>query len=365
MDYERQLKYKQACVVKLLRRYCRVNNIIGMDNPYHYRNKVQAVIRKATNGKIISGVYQSVSSGIAVTDECLINDTKANEMIKFIRGKIIKLKILPYNPKTQQGYIRHIMIRKGSSTGEYMAVIVAVNENIPNLDKLTDSITEKYKEVKTVVLCINKSDKLMLGRNEKILFGKGYIDDVLCGRKFRISAKSFYQVNSVQTQILYSKAMEAAQLTGNERVLDAYCGIGTIGLCAAEKAKTVVGVEINVDAIHDAVANAKRNNVTNIDFIHADAALFMHEASKNCEMYDAVFADPPRAGCSKVFLEALIKLAPKKVIYISCNPETLARDMYFLTKNGYKTEMIQPVDMFPHTKHVETVVLMSRNGSGQ
>ena len=200
----------------------------------------------------------------------------------------------------------------------------------------------------------------MLGKNEKILYGKGYIDDVLCERKFRISARSFYQVNSVQTQVLYSKAMEAAQLTGQERVLDAYCGIGTIGLCAADKAKTVLGVEINGDAVHDAIANAKRNNITNADFIHADAALFMQEAAENGERFDIVFADPPRAGCSKVFLEALIKLAPKRVVYISCNPETLARDMYSLTKNGYKTEMIQPVDMFPHTKHIECVVLMSR-----
>lgn len=360
MDYERQLKFKQAYVVKLLRRYCRVNDIIGMDNPYHYRNKVQAIIRRASNGKIISGVYQSVNSGIVVTDDCFLNDIKANEMIKYIRGQLTKLKIKPFTPKNQQGYIRHIMIRKGSSTGEYMAVIVAVSENIPNIDKLTANITEKYKEIKTVVLCVNKSDKLMLGKNEKILYGKGYIDDVLCERKFRISARSFYQVNSVQTQVLYSKAMEAAQLTGQERVLDAYCGIGTIGLCAADKAKTVLGVEINGDAVHDAIANAKRNNITNADFIHADAALFMQEAAENGERFDIVFADPPRAGCSKVFLEALIKLAPKRVVYISCNPETLARDMYSLTKNGYKTEMIQPVDMFPHTKHIECVVLMSR-----
>ena len=363
MDYERQLKFKQAMAVKLLRKFCRVNEIIGMSEPYHYRNKVQAVIRRASNGKTISGVYQSSSEGIAVTDDCFINDSKANEMIKYIREQIIKLKIRPYDPKTRRGYIRHIMIRNARATGEYMAAIVSYSEDIPGIDALAHNIAEKYKEIRTVVLCVNKSDKLMLGKNEKILYGKGYIEDILCGRRFRISARSFYQINPIQTEILYDTAIKAARLTGQERILDAYCGTGTIGLCAADKAKTVLGVEINKAAISDAVVNARINNISNADFVNADAARFMSEAAECGERFDVVFADPPRAGCGRVFLDSLIKLAPKRVVYISCNPETLARDMYILTKGEYKAEMIQPVDMFPHTKHCEVVVSMSRVGS--
>ena len=360
MDYQRQLRFKQAVVVKLLRRYCRVNEIIGMSEPYHYRNKVQAVIRRAYNGKTISGVYQSSSEGIAVTDTCFINDSKANEMIGYIREQMIRLGIAPYDPKNRRGYIRHVMIRKGSATGEYMAVIVSYGEDVPGIDTLTQNIADKYKEIRSIVLCVSKSNKLVLGKNERTLYGRGYIEDELCGRRFRISAGSFYQINSVQTEILYNTAINAARLTGQERVLDAYCGTGTIGLCAADKAKTVLGVELNKAAISDAVVNAKLNNITNADFINADAAQFMSEAAGHEEKFDVVFADPPRAGCSRVFLENLIKLAPKRVVYISCNPETLARDMYILIKGGYKAEMIQPVDMFPHTRHVETVVLMSR-----
>ena len=356
MDYQRQLRFKQAVVVKLLRRYCRVNEIIGMSEPYHYRNKVQAVIRRAYNGKTISGVYQSSSEGIAVTDTCFINDSKANEMIGYIREQMIRLGIAPYDPKNRRGYIRHVMIRKGSATGEYMAVIVSYGEDVPGIDTLTQNIADKYKEIRSIVLCVSKSNKLVLGKNERTLYGRGYIEDELCGRRFRISAGSFYQINSVQTEILYNTAINAARLTGQERVLDAYCGTGTIGLCAADKAKTVLGVELNKAAISDAVVNAKLNNITNADFINADAAQFMSEAAGHEEKFDVVFADPPRAGCSRVFLENLIKLAPKRVVYISCNPETLARDMYILIKGGYKAEMIQPVDMFPHTRHVETVV---------
>ena len=360
MDYQRQLRFKQAVVVKLLRRYCRVNEIIGMSEPYHYRNKVQAVIRRAYNGKTISGVYQSSSEGIAVTDTCFINDSKANEMIGYIREQMIRLGIAPYDPKNRRGYIRHVMIRKGSATGEYMAVIVSYGEDVPGIDTLTQNIADKYKEIRSIVLCVSKSNKLVLGKNERTLYGRGYIEDELCGRRFRISAGSFYQINSVQTEILYNTAINAARLTGQERVLDAYCGTGTIGLCAADKAKTVLGVELNKAAISDAVVNAKLNNITNADFINADAAQFMSEAAGHEEKFDVVFADPPRAGCSRVFLENLIKLAPKRVVYISCNPETLARDMYILIKGGYKAEMIQPVDMFPHTRHVESVCLLTK-----
>ena len=199
---------------------------------------------------------------------------------------------------------------------------------------------------------------MLLGPNEKTLFGPGFITDVLCGLKFRISAKSFYQINPVQTEVLYGKAMEFAGLTGRETVIDAYCGIGTIGMIAAKTAGQVLGVEVNRDAVRDAIANAKLNNMKNIRFICADAGEFMVDMAQNGEHCDVLLMDPPRAGSDRAFLSSAVTLAPKRIVYVSCNPETLARDLHFLTKRGYRVEKIQPVDMFPHTNHVECITLM-------
>ena len=201
---------------------------------------------------------------------------------------------------------------------------------------------------------------LVLGKRELILFGKGYIEDVLCGCRFRLSPRSFYQINPVQTEVLYGKALEFAALTGSETVLDAYCGIGTIGLCAAKHAKQVIGVELNADAVRDAKQNAKLNNAANARFFCADAGRFMTEAARAGDKIDVVFMDPPRAGSDLPFLKSVAALAPQRIVYISCNPETLARDLGFLCKNGYRVKQMQPVDMFPHTGHVEVIVSLSR-----
>lgn len=200
---------------------------------------------------------------------------------------------------------------------------------------------------------------MVLGEKETTIYGKGYIEDTLCGCTFRISPKSFYQVNPVQTEVLYRKAMEYAGLTGEERVVDAYCGIGTIGLIAAAKAKEVISVELNKDAVRDAITNAKRNKMKNVQFYNADAGQFMVEMSEQGDHVDVVFMDPPRAGSDEAFLSSVVKLSPKRVVYVSCNPETLARDLKYLTKHGYEAVECQPVDMFPQTKHVETVCLLS------
>lgn len=360
MDYSRQLKFKQAGAVKLLRRFCRVNQIIGMAYPYHYRNKVQAAVRRGANGRTVTGVYQSSTGGVVATDNCFINDKKANEIIAYLRGLLISLKIPPYNPKNGSGAVRHIMVRKGFATGEYMAVIVCVSDKLPNSDKLVQKLVDQYKEIKTVVLNVNKSPKMLLGANEKVLYGDGFIEDVLCGRRFRISPRSFYQVNPAQTEVLYSTAIDYAELTGEERVLDAYCGIGTIGLVAAKSAKEVVGVELNGEAVKDAKANSELNGADNIKFFKADSGEFMRNAAARGEHFDVVFADPPRAGCSREFLKSLVELKPDKAVYISCNPQTLARDLYFLIHNGYEVRRIQPIDMFPHTNHVECVCLLTQ-----
>ena len=233
----------------------------------------------------------------------------------------------------------------------------------PSKNNFVKAILKQFPEITTIVQNINPyRTNLVLGDNQKVLYGKGYIEDILCGCRFRISPKSFYQINPVQTEVLYGKAIEFANLKGNETVLDTYCGIGTIGIIAAKNgAGNVIGAELNGDAVRDAIVNARANNLKNIRFYKADAGEFMREAADEDEKPDVVFMDPPRAGSDRKFLDSLIKMSPKKVVYVSCNPETLARDLAYLTQNSpYKAQKIQPVDMFPHTAHIETVVLLSR-----
>ncbi len=362
MDYNRQLKFKQAQEVKLLKRFAHINEIIGMQSPYHYRNKAQYAVRKVSGGKIVTGVYQSVTGGVAATDNCFINDKTANEIVCHIRRLFNELKIEPFNPKNGKGIVRHILVRNAKQTGEYMVVIACIEDKLPKAseERFVKSLCERYGCIKTIVLNVNRNDKMMLGSQERVLFGKGYIEDILCGKRFQISPRSFYQINPIQTEVLYRTAIEYAQFTGSEKILDAYCGIGTIGISAADKVKSIVGVEINGDAVKDARINAELNGIKNAVYYKADAAEYMSEAAEQGEHFDVVFTDPPRAGCSRAFLSSLVKLNADRIVYISCNPETLARDLYFLIHNGYKAEKIQPVDMFPHTKHIETVVTLSK-----
>ena len=359
MNYERQLHYKQAVVVKLLKRFGHVNEIIGMDEPYHYRNKAQFAVRRI-RGNVVSGIYQSTSGSVIVTDKCFLNDKTANDIVRYLRRLIVDMKIAPFDPKSGKGAVRHIMVRNARSTGEYMVVLVCFEDNIKCEDELVKSLVKKFPEIKTIVLNVSKSAKMTLGVNERILFGSGTIEDVLCGKRFEISSRSFYQINPIQTEKLYSTAVSFAGLTGGERILDAYCGIGTIGISASDNAGSVVGVEQNGAAVADARINAEKNGIANAMYIEADAAKYMHKAAETGECFDVVFVDPPRAGCSREFLTSLAMLAPEKVVYISCDPKTLARDLTFLTKNGFRVRRIQPVDMFPHTGHVETVVLMTK-----
>lgn len=361
MDYDRQLRFKQAKVVKLLGRYGRADEIIGMELPYFYRCKAQFPVRTAKNGNVITGVYQSSTRGIKVTDDCFLNNSTANDIVKRVRELMKELNIRPYDPKGGKGgVLRHVLVRNGLSTGEYMVVFVCYDDSLHHEKELTEQLCSDFPQIKTVVINISKSAKMTLGIRERVLYGEGYIEDVLCGKRFRISPRSFYQINPAQTEVLYKKAMEFAELRGKERVLDAYCGIGTIGICAADKALSVVGVEKNESAVKDARVNAALNGVKNAVYEAADAADYMKRAADSGEEFDTVFLDPPRAGCSREFLSALMVLAPKKVVYISCDPETLARDVYILTNGGYRVRKIQPVDMFPHTSHVETVVQLSR-----
>ncbi|CUO70607.1 23S rRNA (uracil-C(5))-methyltransferase RlmCD [Roseburia hominis] len=280
--------------------------------------------------------------------------------------------IQTYDEDTGYGLLRHVLVRRGFHSGEVMVVLVLGSPVLPSKNHFVMALRELHPEISTVIVNVNdKRTSMVLGDKESVIYGKGYIEDTLCGCTFRISPKSFYQVNPVQTELLYGKAIAYAALTGNETVVDAYCGTGTIGIIAAKSAKKVIGVELNRDAVRDAVKNAKCNNVKNIEFYNADAGQFMVEMAEyradakrgeksGADEVDVVFMDPPRAGSDEAFLSSVVTLAPKRVVYVSCNPETLARDLLYLTKHGYRAQECQPVDMFPWTKHVETVVLLSK-----
>lgn len=361
IPYKEQLKKKQKKEQSLLGAYGKVCSIIGMENPYYYRNKVHAVFDRDRKGNIISGIYEEGTHRVVPVENCLIEDEKSQEIIRTIRGMLKSFKIRTYDEDTGYGLLRHVLIRRGFSTGEIMVVLVTGLPIFPSKNNFVKALRKAYPEITTVVLNVNdRQTSMVLGDREKPIFGPGFIKDRLCGCMFRISPKSFYQVNPVQTEILYQTAIDYASLTGKEAVIDAYCGIGTIGLIAAKKAGKVIGVELNKDAAKDARINAKENKITNAAFYQGDAGRFMVEMAAKGEKADVVFMDPPRAGSDERFLSSIVKLSPKKVIYISCNPETLARDLKYLTKHHYKVEKIQPVDMFPFCDHCETVCSLSR-----
>lgn len=363
LSYERQLQWKQDRCRKLLGHLGKVEPILGMDHPYHYRNKVQAAFAwDKRGGRIVSGVYQSGTHWVVPVDSCLTEDEKADEIIVSVRSLLKDFKLRPYDEDTGRGLLRHVLVKRGFGTGEIMVVLVTGTPVFTARKHFVEALLKLHPEITTVVQNVNDTrTSLVLGKNEKVLYGPGTITDTLCGCRFRISPRSFYQINPAQTEALYKKAMELAGLTGKERVLDAYCGIGTIGIVAAKSgAGSVLGVELNRDAVKDAITNARENKIKNIYFTCADAGEFMADAAVEGEHFDTVFMDPPRAGASEEFLQALCSLAPSRVVYISCNPETLARDLNALRANHYRVEKLQPVDMFPHTQHIECVVLMSR-----
>ena len=381
-DYTEQLQIKKDTLRKLLAPYGKLDEVIGMEDPLHYRNKVHAVFTTDRKGNIISGVYEEGTHKVVAVDNCLIENEKADAIIATIRKLLPSFKLKVYDEDRRTGLFRHVLIRTAHSTGQIMVVLVLASTMFPSKNNFVKALLKEHPEITTIVMNINdKRTSMVLGDREQTLYGKGYIEDVLCGSTFRISPKSFYQVNSVQTEILYNKAIEFAGLKGNETVIDAYCGIGTIGITAAahmaklskaampdgwtadnrmlKNSGGVIGVELNSDAVKDAIANAKRNNMDNIRFYCDDAGKFMTKMAANGQHADVVFMDPPRSGSDEAFLSCVAKLAPKKIVYISCGPDTLARDLGVLKKRGYKVEKMVGVDLFPMTQHVETVVLLS------
>ena len=364
-EYAEQLKKKESAVRALLGKYGPVAPIRGMETPYHYRNKVISTFAPAPGGKLTSGIYAARTHKVLPVESCLLQDEVLDKVMLAVRAAANTCRYQPFHEDKGTGLLRHCLLRRGVATGQVMVVLVTAQPVLPGAKNFVKALLAEAEKrgvpVTTVVQNYNpRRTSVVLGEDEKVLYGKGFILDTLCGKTYALSPRSFYQVNPVQTAVLYGLAVDAAHLTGKEVVLDAYCGIGTIGLTASDKARQVVGVEVNRDAVRDAIGNAKHNGVKNARFFAADATAWIREAADAGQKADVVFMDPPRAGSDEAFLSSVVTLSPKKVVYVSCNPETLARDLRYLTKHGYKAEEAWGYDMFAWSEHVETVCLLTQ-----
>ena len=359
-EYAAQLKKKEADVRALLGKYGPVSPIRGMETPYHYRNKVISTFAPAAGGKLTSGIYAARTHKVLPVESCLLQDEVLDKVMLAVRAAANACRYQPFNEDKGTGLLRHCLLRRGVATGQVMVVLVTAQPVLPGAKNFVKALLAEAEKrgvpVTTVVQNYNpRRTSVVLGEDEKVLYGKGFILDTLCGKTYALSPRSFYQVNPVQTAVLYGLAVDAAHLTGKEVVLDAYCGIGTIGLTASDKARQVVGVEVNRDAVRDAIGNAKHNGVKNARFFAADATAWIREAADAGQKADVVFMDPPREGSTPAFIESVARMAPKRIVYVSCNPETMARDLALLTQKGYRAEGFTPVDMFPHSAHCEVV----------
>ena len=365
MDYAAQLKQKEEKVRALLGQYGPVNPIRGMEIPYHYRNKVISTFTTGWGGSLTSGIYAAGSHKVLPVESCLLQDEVLDTVMQAVRAAAAACRYQPYNEDKGTGLLRHCLLRRGVATGQVMVVLVTAQPVLPGAKNFVRALLAEAEKrqvpVTTVVQNYNpRRTSVVLGEQEKVLYGKGFILDTLCGRTYALSPRSFYQINHSQTEVLYGLAVEEAGLTGREVVLDAYCGIGTIGLTAAGHAKQVVGVELNRDAVQDAIGNARRNGVKNARFFAADATRWIGEAAAAGQKADVIFMDPPREGSTPQFIESVARMAPQRVVYVSCNPETMARDLALFAQKGYRAAGFTPVDMFPHSEHIEVVCALSK-----
>ncbi|WMJ20346.1 23S rRNA (uracil(1939)-C(5))-methyltransferase RlmD [Geobacillus kaustophilus] len=360
LSYEGQLKAKEKQVKEVLARIGKldgvtVHPVIGMKNPWRYRNKAQVPVGEREGG-LVAGFYKERSHEIIDMDACLIQQEMNDAVVQTVKKICEKYKVPAYNEVAHKGVLRHIMARYGAVTKEVMVVLITRTEELPHKKKIVQEIIDSVPNVKSIIQNINpKKTNVIMGDETKVLWGAEYIYDYIGDIKFAISARSFYQVNPEQTKVLYEKALEYAQLTGEETVIDAYCGIGTISLFLAKKAKKVYGVEVVPEAIEDAKRNAELNGITNVEFAVGEAEAVIPKWYEQGIRADCIVVDPPRKGCDETLLQTIIAMKPKRVVYVSCNPATLARDLRILEDGGYQTIEVQPVDMFPHTAHVECV----------
>ncbi|WP_100334190.1 23S rRNA (uracil(1939)-C(5))-methyltransferase RlmD [Bacillus alkalisoli] len=363
LSYEGQLIAKRKQVQDVLERIgglkdVPVHPVLGMSEPWRYRNKAQVPIGEREGG-LVAGFYQQRTHEIIEMKECLIQQEKNDEVVQTVKAICEKYGVRAYDEPKHRGVLRHIMARYGLVTGEVMVVLVTKPAELPNKKEIIAEIAEQVPNVKSIVQNVNsKKTNVIFGDATNVLWGEEYIYDFIGDIKFAISARSFYQVNPEQTKVLYGKALEYAQLTGEENVIDAYCGIGTISLFLAQKAKKVYGVEIVPEAIEDAKRNATLNEINNVEFAVGEAEVVIPNWYKQGIKADTLVVDPPRKGCDDALLQTIIEMKPKRVVYVSCNPATLARDLKVLEGGGYKTVEVQPVDMFPQTTHCEAVALI-------
>ena len=365
MTYDAQLAFKEQQVSNVFKRIAKmpevkIESIIGMDNPVEYRNKASIPVRKV-NGELTTGFFRKNSHDLVALEDYYIQDKKIDEAIIIVRDVMEKYGVKAYIESENNGNLRHIIVKRGHYSHEMMIVLVTRTPKLFNYEKMVQEIHQQLPEVVSIVQNINPdATNVILGKTNKTLFGQNYIKDELLGKTYRISAQSFYQVNTVQAEKLYQTAIDFAELKATDTVIDAYCGIGTIGLSLADKVKEVYGLEVNPDAISDAKINAKLNDINNVNFEVGKAEYVMPEWLEKDIRPDVLIVDPPRKGLAASFIETAVEMAPKKIVYVSCNPASLARDCELLGAQGYKVERVQPVDMFPQTPHVECVALLTK-----
>ncbi|QVK17687.1 23S rRNA (uracil(1939)-C(5))-methyltransferase RlmD [Mycoplasmatota bacterium] len=364
LSYNGQLTIKKDMVQETLKRIGKidinVHDCIGMDDSWKYRNKTQVPFG-LSNGNVVAGFYKENTHEIIDMTSCDIQDKVTDEIINYMKVISKRYNITPYNEESHSGILRHVIVRKGYITDEYMVTLVTKEENLKNKEEVINDLITKFPLIKSIIQNINKSKtNTIMGEKTVVLYGKPYIYDYIGDVKFAISSRSFYQVNPVQTKKLYDKVLEYANLTGNEYIIDAYCGIGTIGLYLSKQAKAIYGVEIIPDAIENAKLNAKLNNFTNAHYEAGKAEEIIKNWQEDNIKPDVIVVDPPRKGCDKKLLETIIEMEIPRIVYVSCDPATLARDLKILNENNYKIIEVQPVDMFPHTMHVECVIGIQR-----
>lgn len=361
MSYPAQLKWKRQQVVDAIERIGKLRGVeifdtLGMENPLRYRNKMQFPV----GAGLRIGCYARGSHKIIDAESCLIQNAGNDKILAAVRKVAAQFRLQPYDEDTHRGFLRHVMGRVGTN-GELMIVLVTAAKNFPNEKNFVRALLKEIPEVTSIQQNIQTfRNNVILGRDTKVLYGKPTIHDKIGGLKFNISARSFFQVNTAQAEVLYRTALDFAELRGNETVIDAYCGTGTIGLFVAKKSRKVIGVEVVSSAVADAKKNARENNIRNAEFIVGDAVKVLPKLFDAGIYAEVVIVDPPRAGCDRKVLEIFAAMEPEKIIYVSCNPATLARDLKILDELGYRTKKIQPVDMFPFTSHVESVASVRR-----
>lgn len=365
MDYQEQLVVKRQAVVDNLTRIGHLDGItvhpaLGMGDPWYYRNKAQIPFG-IQNGLVVAGFYAQASHEIINLDECYIQHPISDRILRHLRDAVRRLEISVYDEKTGKGLLRHCLIKIGRNGEEAMCVLITNGEAFPHVDELLADLRQAVPQLTSIAQNINtRPGNVVLGDRSITLWGNDTVEDILGGLHFRISPQSFYQVNIRQTEVLYDQVREYANLTGTETVIDAYCGIGTISLFLARQAGKVIGVEVVPEAIEDAKMNARANNINNAEFLAGESERIIPELHAQGVRAEVVVVDPPRQGCDLGLLDAIVAMQPERIVYVSCNPSSLARDLAHLKEQGYVTREVQPVDMFPQTAHVETVVLMSR-----